>query len=456
MQFSELNDPSAMSHPEVHGVVVLARNGDRTECPQHPITYQAGSTASTPLGEVQAYQLGTFLRSTYISPSSSSHIQGISSDLVDLKEVHVRVKVGTEGASVFDSATAVLQGLFPPTEKNRMTLANETTVVAPLGGYQYVPIETVEPVNDRSLESWTNCPAFQKHVEQVLKSDKAREVEKNAQPFFNTLRDFVFGRPTTIENMYNLYDHVSSELVHNKTFAHRFPPTFIEQARGLANFRENAIFSDERMGGIGNIASRTVLSSILKALQRIAFNDDPLKFMLIETTYQPFISFFHQTGAVKKHPELQAIPDFGSAIAIELRRAPPPDAREFLRFKWRNGTSGNFETVNVFNHHEDIPLTEFIYRLENSVVDSNREWAQACQASSASSWMGLESSDVAANRFMDAVFGMTALFFLMLFAWFGSHAVKSYRRRNYVRLQGDEMIHANPQVVSCGTQNEKA
>ena len=57
-----------------------------------------------------------------------------------------------------DSATALLQGLFPPNPANRITLANETTVVAPLGGYQYVPVETVEPSNDRSLESWTDCP----------------------------------------------------------------------------------------------------------------------------------------------------------------------------------------------------------------------------------------------------------------------------------------------------------
>ena len=45
---------------------------------------------------------------------------------------------------------------------------------------------------------------------------------------------------------------MSNELVHNITYAHRLPPTFIEQARGWANFRENAIFSDRTMGGIGN------------------------------------------------------------------------------------------------------------------------------------------------------------------------------------------------------------
>ena len=107
---------------------------------------------------MQAYQLGQYLRNLYLNPSSSSHIRGIHSDLVDLKEVAVRVKVGGEGAAVFDSATALLQGLFPPNPANRITLANETTVVAPLNGYQYVPVETVETSNDRSLEPWTDCP----------------------------------------------------------------------------------------------------------------------------------------------------------------------------------------------------------------------------------------------------------------------------------------------------------
>lgn len=128
-----------MSHPEVHGVVVLARNGDRTECYQDPVTYKPGPTESTPLGVVQSHLLGSYLRNVYFDHDSSSHIHDIRSDLVNLKEVHVRVKVGAEGSSVFDSATAVLQGLFPPNPKNSMVLANETTVVAPLGGYQYIP-----------------------------------------------------------------------------------------------------------------------------------------------------------------------------------------------------------------------------------------------------------------------------------------------------------------------------
>ncbi|OCH91071.1 phosphoglycerate mutase-like protein [Obba rivulosa] len=432
-----------MSHRDILGVVVLARNGDRSEFYQDPKDYSYGRTTATPLGEAQSHILGSFLRQEYLSPESSSYISTMRSELVDLNQVHVRVKVGGEGSAVFDSATALLQGLFPPTPLNKIELANETTIMAPLGGYQYVPVETVEPSNDRSLESWTDCPNFQKHIKSVLSSEAFKDMAKKAQPFLNDVRDYVWGRPVTLENAYNIWDYVNSELVHNRTFAHRLPPTFIEQARGLANFHENLVFSDKEMAGIGNIASRTALSSVLGALQRIAFNGDPLQFMLIETTYQPFISLFHQTEIVKQHPELQAIPDYGSAFAIELRRAAPPDARDFLRFKFRNGTEGAFRTLHVFNHHEDIPLTEFIYRLENSVVQSNSEWASACGSDV---WALPAATSVSSgNRTVDAVCGASLAFLLVLLAWFITKAVQRvFMRRNYVRLQGQEEL---PQVV---------
>jgi len=232
---------------------------------------------------------------------------------------------------------------------------------------------------------------------------------------------------------------MNTELIHNKTYAHRLPPTYVEQARGLANFRENLVFSDPAMGGIGNIASRTALSSILEALQRIAFNGDPLQLMLISTTYQPFISLFHQTDMIKSHPELGAIPDFGSVLAIELRRAHPPDARDFLRFKFRNGSQDeDFETLHVFGHNEDIPVTEFIYRLENSVVNSNREWAKACGTTS-SHWFGIEDA-AKTNSMAGAAVGLALAFLVVLGVWLASTTVSRIRRRQYVQLPSEDEV----------------
>ena len=87
--------------------------------------------------------------------------------------------------------------------------------------------------------------------------------------------------------------------------------------------------------------------------------------MLIESTYQPLISFFHMTEIAKAYPQLKGLPDYASAVAIEIRAGPAPEDRDFIRVKFRNGTqTDNFETLNVFGHKNDIPLTEFIYRLE--------------------------------------------------------------------------------------------
>jgi len=89
--------------------------------------------------QAQAFQLGTTLRQEYFNPSSPNYIHNVRTNLVNLDEVHVRVKNGGEGRVVFDATIALLQGLFPPNPENAIELANETKVVAPLGGYQYVP-----------------------------------------------------------------------------------------------------------------------------------------------------------------------------------------------------------------------------------------------------------------------------------------------------------------------------
>lgn len=65
-------------------------------------------------------------------------------------------------------------------------------------------VETVEPGNDRSLESWTDCPAFTQHVKKFYASDDFKKKAQEAQPFFRSVKDYVFGRPTTLENAWNV------------------------------------------------------------------------------------------------------------------------------------------------------------------------------------------------------------------------------------------------------------
>ncbi|KAK7050242.1 histidine phosphatase superfamily [Favolaschia claudopus] len=421
----------------VLGVIVIARNGERREFTQDPKSYDPSLTDSTPLGVADLHRLGEQLHATYFTPGSSSFISEISGDVADTEQIKVRAKAGGEGPVVFDSAIALLQGLFPPNPKNKITLANGEVVTAPLGGYQYVPMETVEPGNDRSMEPWTDCPNFQKHVAKFHDSDAFKDMEKEAQPFFKEIKDFVFGRPTTLENI--IHDFMHTQLTYNKTYAYRLPPSMINQARTLANFHEDGVFSDPEADGIGNIAGRTLLNTVLKSLGRIAFNDDPLQFMLVQTTYQPFISFFHGTDMVKNDPELKAIPNFGAALAIELRRGGPPDSRDFLRFKFQNGTKEEWKLVHPFGEKSDIALTEFIYRAEGSAITSNKQWAQVCGASSseASFPSVFPTRETIGRSTIQIAIGSMLFFLMFVLAAFVGRRLRQ-RKNKYVRLPADE------------------
>ncbi|KAJ7697875.1 histidine phosphatase superfamily [Mycena rosella] len=429
----------------VLGAIVIARNGDRRAFEQDPQTYAPSLTGSTALGVADLHLLGAQLRATYLTPGSPSFISSISGDTADTQQIKVRAKAGGEGAVVFDSAIALLQGLFPPSPRNKITLANETVVMAPLGGYQYVPMETVEPGNDRSMESWTDCPAFQKHVASFHGSDAFKTKAEEASSFLKNVQDYVFGRPTTLENI--IHDFINTQLTYNQTYAYRLPPSYLDRARALADFHEDGVFSDTEASGIGNIAGRTMLHTILTSLERIASNDDPLQLMVVQTSYQPFISLFHQTDIVKDHPELKAIPNFGAALAIELRRGSPPDMRDFLRFKFKNGTADpqDWRLLHVFGNTADIPLTEFIYRAEGAAITSDKQWAQVCGGKSGVATTALQAAGTASVQLALASIVLFGLFFIA-----SRLRARWARTRQYVRLPDDETeVRTIPSHFPC-------
>ncbi|KAJ7697892.1 hypothetical protein B0H17DRAFT_1197222 [Mycena rosella] len=322
-------------------------------------------TESTALSVADLHFLGVQLRATYLTPGSPSFISSISSDIADTQQIKVRAKAGGEGAVFFDSAIALLQGLFPPSPRNKITLANETVVVAPLGGYQYVSKGNYSGdggARERSLDGELDkLSAFQKHIASFHGSDVFKTKAEEASSFLKNVQDYVFGRPTTLENI--IHDFINTQLTYNQTYAYRLPPSYLDRARALADFHKDGVFSDAEANGIGNIAGRTLLHIILTSLERIASNDDPLQMMV--------------TDIVKDHPELKAIPKFGAALAIELRRGSPPNMRDFLRFKFKNGTADlqDWRLLHVFGNTAEIPLTEFIYRAEGAAITSNKHTA---------------------------------------------------------------------------------
>ncbi|KAL0960870.1 hypothetical protein HGRIS_005885 [Hohenbuehelia grisea] len=365
------------SNDKVLGVVFLTRHGDRQGFYQSPTNYAAARTAITPLGNVQELQLGQKLRSIYLNASSPSAIQGFNTTLADQNQIQVRADAGGEGGVIFDSAVSLLQGMFPATTSYNTTLANGTTVVGPLGGYQYVPVESVEPGNDISLEGWTSCSKFDEGTQAFYASEPFKQMAAEHADFLQQLGQYMDGRPVTFDNMWNIFDYMNVESIHDANFLKALPPTFLAQARALTNWHQYRTFSSPQIDGIGNIAGRAILPSILSGLTRISNSSDPLKMVYESISYKPFVSLFNMTGVAQQNPELEGFVNYAASLVFEVRQ--PSSGGPTLRFLFKNGTDDDdFKQYNFMGGSGDIPLSTFVDAMTPAAINSTTEWCQIC------------------------------------------------------------------------------
>ncbi|PIL35202.1 hypothetical protein GSI_02992 [Ganoderma sinense ZZ0214-1] len=378
---------STSDQSTVLGVVVLARHGDRQGFYQDPETYTASQTAITPLGETQEFELGSVIRDLYFDPSSPSFVQGIAntSALFQQSQVAVRADAGGEGGVIFDSAVALTQGLWPPTFRASTVLANGTNVTSPLSGYQYIPIESVEPNEDVSLEGFTSCNTFDAHTTAFYNSDEFKAKNAEASQFLTSLQPYMDGRPVTLENMWNIFDYMNVQSIHNATFANTLPNGYLNQTRDLANWHEYNVFSDSAFDGIGNVAFRTMIPSVVTALQRIANSTDPLKFHYSAIAYKPFLSLFNMTGVVADGALPPAIVNYAASVVLEVRQ-PSSGSSPVVRFTFKNGTDDatyrtypmRFTGWDGSSSSADAPLATFVQAFAPAGINTTLEWCNAC------------------------------------------------------------------------------
>ncbi|KAJ7164700.1 histidine phosphatase superfamily [Mycena crocata] len=367
----------AASNSTVLGVVILTRHGDRQGFYQSPTTYSPTATSITPLGTEQELQLGQLLRSLYLNATSPSFIKGINGSLVDQTQIHVRADAGGELGVIYDSAVAMLQGLFPANTNFTTDLANGTVVTGALSGYQYVPIESVEPTNDISLEGWTSCGAFDNATAAFYNSAEFAQKRAESAAFLSQLPQYLDGRPVTLENMWNIYDFMNVQSIHNEAFFKALPPTFLAQARTLAGWHEYGVFTSPQLDGIGNIAGRAILPPLLSQLASIANASDPLKIGYNSISYKPFLSLFNMTGAAQQNSQLTQIVNYASSMVLEVRQ-PSAGGEPVVRLNFKNGTGNDFATYNFLGASDDVPLSTLVNHVNPALVNSTAAWCTVC------------------------------------------------------------------------------
>ncbi|KAG2047038.1 phosphoglycerate mutase-like protein [Suillus hirtellus] len=357
------------------GVVLLARHGDRTAYYQDPATYNSTQAYITPLGEQQEFELGSFLRNIYLNPDSPSFIQNISTDVADINQLAVRADAGG-GNVILNSAYALLQGLYPSTQESEITLANGTTVLSPLGGYQYVPVQSLEYWQSPSLTSWMDCEYFQSHLNRTYASSAWLNMSTTAAPFLTALKPYLGGVSNNFTNMWNIYDHVNVQYTYNKTYYETLPPTFLQQARYYADWVQHSVFTDSTSASIGQVAIRTLLPEIFWALGNMTKTSNKVKMNIQEVDYKPFISLFNVTNATLTDPDISGIANYASVVALELSQDSQGQYEVSMKFK--NGTEDSqFRQLTMFGN-TSITFDKFVQELFSDTINSTNNWCFSC------------------------------------------------------------------------------
>ncbi|ORY83664.1 phosphoglycerate mutase-like protein [Protomyces lactucae-debilis] len=359
----------------LEGVVLLTRHGDRTRFYQNPEAGYAGTnTHITPLGEAQTYNTGQYIRSRYIDAKSSSQITGISVDTIDLAQLTVTCDAATEANVIVLSAYSMWQGIYPASPLSNVTLANGTLVTSPLGGQQYVPMETVEFEQSPLLEAFASCPAYTANLNAFYNSAEYTAKSALEKPFRDSLTTIVDGRNTTLKDMYNVYDFINVNQIYNATFKQELDNSTLAKASDLANWLSYRVFTGSSISSIGNVAGRGMMSQIIEAMADIADTTTPRKIKHYSLSYKPFLSLFNMTGAAQSAPELQAVPAYSSMAAFELRNI---SSELFINLVFRNGSDAGTQAVSYpILGQQQIKMSEFIATFNSSAIHSTLEWCK--------------------------------------------------------------------------------
>jgi len=194
------------SDETVLGVYMFHRHGDRTPKVLAP-------TNLTDLGYREVFQSGKYYRSRYIDSGANHRISGINSNEVLQSQLQASAPIDTV---LQNSATGFLQALYPPvgSPADMETLADGSSVTAPMDGYQLIPISIVESGSGSENTAWLQdtsaCYNAEISSNQYLTSTPYNKLYESTMDFYQKLLPAI--KPMFNESTANFKNSYLSEL----------------------------------------------------------------------------------------------------------------------------------------------------------------------------------------------------------------------------------------------------
>ncbi|KAL3464259.1 histidine phosphatase superfamily [Aspergillus heterothallicus] len=370
--------------------------------------------ALTSHGANQLNAAGAAFRNRYVSLNSSdrsSRIQNLSPYLLDNDDIKVST---TPDVAALASAQAFMQGLYPPLDASlnasffepKTTLADGSSAIAPMGGYQYPPILTFgyEDPQSLSISAQALCPQHAYSNIEYIGSTEFWDTYQESAAFYNKLQSLAISGEFDVTaanygNATSISEFLDYQTVHNESFLHSLSAEDVKRARWYAGkyvWATNGNTSrsnDSRDTSIRTIAGEGLISSVLNAFgSNVEGRGADSKMTLQFGGYQTAVSFTSLLRLVKtEDSNFTSLPNLGASFILELfsieNETYPtyPDASKlYVQFLLRNGTGSDFRPYPLFGYSPSnmaVPFQEFQAHMQKISLGSVTDWCQRCNSS---------------------------------------------------------------------------
>ncbi|KAK6519559.1 hypothetical protein TWF281_003385 [Arthrobotrys megalospora] len=373
------------------GLTVFTRHGDRNS--KHYPGY-----GLTNLGFQQNFRTGGLYREIYLSANSSKQILGVSED----KYVPAQIWASAPDQKILaNTATAFLQGLYPPLEQldpeiATNTLNNGTEYTNPLEGYQYVVLHTPdgESPNTIWIKGDDGCPAVTEASADFEESPVFMEMEASTksfyQGFWEQLQDVYDYEQSELSyaKAYDIFDLINVAQIHNSSAEERVSAEDLFQLRTLADSAEFGLNFNASQPA-RSIHAQTLAGAILNQLNQTITGKGKLKFSLLAGSYDTFLAFFGLTELTAASPNFFGLPNYASTMAFEI--LTDKDVTEFpsstddlkVRFLFRNGSDAGspLTPFPLFGQQElTLSWTDFATQLGERAISTVEKWCNTCKS----------------------------------------------------------------------------
>ncbi|KAI5466211.1 histidine phosphatase superfamily [Mariannaea sp. PMI_226] len=369
----------------VLGVYMFHRHGDRTAKAWKPVNL-------TSLGADEVFSSGTYYRDRYVDSKADLKVKGLSSDQAVLSQLSVTSPIDNVLQS---SALVFIQALYPPSGHVEV-LANGSHVEAPLNGYQYVPVNTVQvaaSAQDSENTAWlqgnSGCNNAVVSSNAYFASSDYNATYKDTQSFYSGLLPVIDGTfskdQANFQNAYAIFDLVNVATIHNTSISSEklLTESTLSKLYDLASVHEwNLAYNSS--APVRAISGAVLAGQIIDALEPLANSEkgNP-KFNVQFGAYGTFMSFFGLAQLDKTNSDFTGVCDYASSMTFELvTNATDPTADDVsVRFYFSNGTASENKPklFPLFNQDKTtLSWADFKSGMNEFAVQDDQHWCKLC------------------------------------------------------------------------------